>query len=400
MQFPKKTLKDVPLQGKAVLVRTGFDVPLRENDGEMVITDDYRIVKGLPTIKYLLEQDCKIVLVSKLGRPDGVDKALSLEPVAKHLGELLEMDVKFCSETTGPVARHAKKSLKAGEVLLLENLFFDPREKANDLEFAKEVAEMCDYFVQDCFSSAHREQALMSVVNQALPGSAGLLLIEEYEKLTHAVEESEQPRCAVVGGAKIETKIDLLNKLIDTMDSVIIGGALANTFLVAKGVNVGSSKYDKDQVQTAKDILQKLEDKNGVVYYLPDIDVAVSADPKTKQPRKEVSVGKVAPEEWILDLGEESIKKMMELVSESKTVIWNGPIGMTSKPAFADGSRVLAEYLAKNNKKVDSIIGGGDTADFINTLGLVGKMTHVSTGGGASLQLISGQELPAVESLL
>lgn len=400
MQFPKKTINDVPLENKTVLVRTGFDTPLKkDNNDDIVVDDDYRIVKGLPTIKYLLEQNCRIVLVSKLGRPDGVDKSLSLEPVAKHLAQLLDKDVQFCPEVIGPVARQAKKSLKNGEVLMLENLLFDPRERDNSLDFAEEVAELCDYFVQDGFSSSHRENALVSAVTQVLPSIGGLLLVEEYEKLISAVEEGERPRCAIVGGAKIKTKRDLLDELTKSFDLIVVGGAMANTFLVAQGHDVGASVHDKSEVEDAKEIIAKVNSTEGLQLFIPSSGFATAKTVKGNPDREEKRLDSIAEDDLILDLGKPAIIDMLDFIRPAKTIIWNGPIGMTELDGFRLGSAAVLDYMV-NNPGVDSIVGGGDTANFVQDMGQIDNLTHVSTGGGASLQLISGKKLPGVEALL
>lgn len=399
MSFPKKTIKDIPLSGKTVLVRTGFDVPLKSDGDNISVADDYRIVRGLPTIKYLLDQKCKIVLVSKLGRPKGEDPRLSLRPVSSRLEELTKTKVIFCNQAVGNVADQAKKDLKPGQILMLENLLFDSRERDNDIDFASSVASQCDYFVQDGFSISHRNNALVDAIGQVLPSVAGLLLVDEVESIQHALKDSEKPRCAIVGGAKIKTKIELLNRLIDTMDMIAIGGAMANTFYVAQGIEVGSSLYDKDEVDDAKNILEKISNKDNLKFFIPAVDVAVAKSTEKGQPRKEVKLGDVDKGEIILDMGSESSSEFVEFIGQSKTVIWNGPLGMTTLDSFKHGSVAIADHLSES-KSTYSLIGGGDTASFIDEIGLMSEMSFVSTGGGASLQLISGKKLPGVEVLL
>lgn len=391
--FHKKTLRNIDLKDKRVLLRADFNVPLE--DGK--ITDDYRIKKSLPTIRSLLEQKAQIIICSHLGRPDGkVDPTLSLKPIAERLAELIGQEVVFTDTPIGEQLTEELKDQKA-EVILLENLRFYPEEEANDTEFAKNLASLGDVFVQDGFAVVHRAHASTEAVTHYLPSVAGLLLEEEARNITKATEHPKQPLVVIVGGAKIETKLPLLKNLMKHSKRMIIGGAMANTFLLAKGLEVGKSLVDEKEVKTAQEVIDLCMDED-VELILPLIDVAVGSAVDKDTKRRNIETEKVEKDDIILDFGDSSIQSVIENLDGARTVIWNGPLGMTELEQFSKGSKALAEALA--NLNADVVIGGGDTEGFIESLGLMDKYTLVSTGGGASLELMSGAKLPAIEALL
>ncbi len=403
--FNKKTVRDVPLDGKTVLLRADYNVPL---DSSGNIADDYRIVSSLPTLKYLTEErGCRVVIISHLGRPKGVDASLSLKLVAGRLQKLLDKKVQFVPACIGDKVKIATKKMSPGNVILLENLRFHEQEEANDEGFAKRLAKdsHASYFVQDGFGVVHRAHASTSAITQFLPSVGGLLVEREYKSIKGAMLHPKQPLTAVLGGAKIADKIELIDKFINKADQIVIGGAMANTFLLYKGVNVGKSLVDPDEkaiidkiyLDVAKKVgLEKVDD----FLYIPT-DVAVAEKIDKKQPRKEVDVHKVHSDETILDIGTHSIDEIEKRIGTSGTVVWNGTLGYAEILNFAYSSARLALHLAKN-PDITSIIGGGDTADFVLDWDKQkGKsFSLVSTGGGASLELMSGKKLPGVEALL
>lgn len=404
MAFFKQTINTVPLQHETVLLRADYNVPLNA-DG--TIADDFRIRSSLPTVKQLLKDGCKVVIISHLGRPDGKrDPKLTLEPVAQRLAELLGEPVRFVDQTVGDKVRMAIKRAPKRCVIVLENLRFDPREEENNEEFAAALAHSSTarYFVQDGFGVVHRAHASTSAITMYLPSVAGLLLEREYTTITNAMKSPKRPLVAVLGGAKVSDKIGVVNEFIKVADQIIITGAMANTFLAAKGAHLGKSKYEKDEDAVVSSIYEAARkkvgnDKMDDFLVLPtDLSVGSSfAD----QPRKNVSVKEVGDDEMALDIGDDSIETMAAKVSKASTVIWNGTLGMAEFPHFAHGSARLALELA-THPHITSIIGGGDTADFVlkwdSKKG--GSFTHVSTGGGASLELMAGEKLPGIESLL
>ena len=405
--FTKKTVRDVPLDGKTVLIRADYNVPLDKETGK--IADDYRLKASLPTLRYLLEErHVALVICSHLGRPDGkVTPAFSLKQVAEHLSELLGKPVKFVSTSVGDKVKVATKKLQPGEVLLLENLRFHEQEEKNDTKFAKVLARdtHARYFVQDGFGVVHRAHASTDAITQFLPSVSGLLLENEYQHILGAMKSPKRPLTAVLGGAKIADKIEVIDAFIKIADKIVIGGAMANTFLQYRGYNVGKSLVEPDE----KDTLDKIYDdaiakvgreKIDQFIVLPS-DVAVVQEISPKEPRKEVTISNVHDQEIILDIGSKSAKMTEETIGDHGTVVWNGTLGYAEYINFAYASSRLALHLA-THPKITSIIGGGDTADFV--LGWdkqKGKsFTHVSTGGGASLELMSGKKLPGVEALL
>lgn len=399
--FTKQTIRDVDLDGRTVLLRADYNVPVQ--DGK--ITDDYRIKQSLPTVEYLLKHQVRLIICSHLGRPKGVDKALSLAPVAKRLAELLGLPVEFVADAGGPLSREAAAGLKPGGVLLLENLRFFPGEKADDDGFAKQLAALADLFVQDGFAVAHRKDASTDAITRHLPSVAGLLLEKEVTAITKAMEDPERPLMAIVGGAKIADKLDVLNRFIELADFVAIGGAMANTFLAAQGIDVGASLYDKDGLQTAKDILAKATAKAGrhkFTFLTPkDGVVAVDIDEsaKTRVVRWDGTEG-VKADEKILDIGPDSADAIAAAIRGMKTVLWNGTMGVTEVKPFAKGTETIIKAMIDGDHRPRTVVGGGDTVGYVESRGLVDRFSHVSTGGGASLELMSGHKLPAVEALL
>ena len=403
-QFSKQTIRGVNLRGRTVLVRADYNVPLTKKG---TISDDLRIRASLPTLKYLLEQNCKIVIMSHLGRPKGWDMKLSLEVVAKHLAELLGRKVQFVGDCVGDEVRQAVRRAPLGSVILLENLRFYPEEEADDLTFAKSIqrAVRADYFVQDGFAVAHRAHASTHAIALCVPGVAGFLLEKEYTTITKAMKNPRPPLVAIIGGAKVSDKIALIKRLIGKADRILIGGAMANAFLQYRGCNIGKSISESGQEQVIKDIYDKAEKKVGIDHVddflvLPS-DVAVAPDPYSELPRREVSVDKIARDDMALDIGGQTIEAFTKVLATAKTVIWNGPLGYTETKIFSIGSARVALAIAQNKDAV-SIVGGGDTADFILKWdGHDGQsFTHVSTGGGASMELMAGKKLPGIESLL
>lgn len=403
MAFFKRTVKDVPVDHKTVLVRADYNVPLNK-DG--AISDDLRIRASLPTIEYLLKHHAKVVIISHLGRPEGRDASQSLEVVATRLSELLDRQVVFVEDCKGDKVVQAVKKAPANAVVLLENLRYYPEEESNDETFAKAIAKSTGarYFVQDGFGVVHRAHASTDAITHYIPSVSGLLLEREYTTITNAMEKPKRPFVAVMGGAKVSDKITVIEKFVDIADKIVIGGAMANTFLTYKGHNMGGSKVEQGQETVLDGIYKaahkKLDTSIEDFIILPS-DVAVAKEISDSAKRRNVKLGNVAAEDMALDIGDESIERVAEEIQKAKTVIWNGTLGYAELPEFAHGSARLALTLAAN-PKITSIIGGGDTADFVLKWdGEGGKsFTHVSTGGGASLELMSGKKLPGIECLL
>ena len=403
MAFFKQTITSVPLEHETVLLRADYNVPLN-SDG--TIADDFRIRSSLPTVKKLLSDGCKVVIISHLGRPEGRDEKLSLEPVAQRLAELLGESVRFVDQTVGDKVRMAVKRAPKRCVIVLENLRFDPREEVNNEEFARELARCSGarYFVQDGFGVVHRAHASTSAITLQLPSVAGLLLEREYTTITTAMKTPKRPLVAVLGGAKVSDKIGVVHEFIRVADKIIISGAMANTFLAAKGYNLGKSKYEQDENNIIAAIYTAARQKVGAdnvedFLVLPtDLSVATAFE---DQPRCNVNADEIKDNQMALDIGDETIEATVHEVSMAKTVVWNGTLGMAEFSNFAHGSARLALELA-THPDITSIIGGGDTADFvINWDGKKGgSFAHVSTGGGASLELMAGEKLPGIESLL
>lgn len=392
--MPKLSVQDVDLKGKTVFCRVDFNVPL--NDG--VITDDTRIKAALPTIHYLVDQGAKVILASHLGRPGGEAKdELRLNPVATRLSDLLEKPVKKTDEVIGDTVTQAVQALNEGDVLLLENVRFHPGEEKNDPELSKAFADLADVYVNDAFGAAHRAHASTEGIAQYLqPAVAGLLLQKELEILGAALETPKRPFTAIIGGAKVKDKIGVIENLLDKVDNLIIGGGLAYTFIKAKGYEVGKSLLDTGKIDLAKSFMEQAEQK-GVKFYTP-VDVIVADDFSEDANKKVVPITEI-PSDWeALDIGPETIKIYSDVIESSKLVIWNGPMGVFELDAYAKGTLGVAEALAQSEDTY-SIIGGGDSAAAVEKFHLADQMDHISTGGGASLELMEGKVLPGVAIL-
>ena len=390
----KKTVKDIDLKDKKVFVRCDFNVPLDENG---IITDNRRIVGALPTIKYLLENNCKVILCSHLGRPKGeVKPEFSLAPVAKELSRLLDKEVKLAKDVIGESAKELTSNMKNGEIVLLENVRFDAREEKNDPELSKELASMAEIFVNDAFGTAHRAHSSTAGVADYLPAVSGFLIEKELKFLGDALENPERPFVAILGGKKVSDKIGVINSLLEKVDTLMIGGAMAYTFYKAQGYNVGDSICELDKLDLAKELMAKAEEK-GVKLMLPvDTKLGKEFDPNTET--KTVSWTEI-PDGWQgFDIGKETIELYKKELETAKTVIWNGPLGLFEFEAFADGTNEVAKKLAELTN-CTTIIGGGDSAAAVEKAGLADKMTHISTGGGASLEFLEGKKLPGIECL-
>lgn len=386
----KKTIKDVEWQGKRALVRVDFNVPLSGGH----VTDDTRIQAALPTINYLLEQGAAVILMSHLGRPKGgPDPKYSMKVTADHLATLIKAPVHFVEATTGPVAAAAVAQLQPGQVLVLENTRFDKREEKNDAGMAQELAKLGDLFVNDAFGSAHRAHASTAGVADYLPSVAGFLMEKELEYLGGALEKPKHPFVAIMGGAKISDKIAVIEALLQKVDTILIGGGMANTFLAAEGYNMGKSLVEADVLDTAAELMRK-----GAGKLLLPVDLRVAAAFAADAENRIVSIEDV-PAEWMaLDIGPATIAHYANHLSGARTVVWNGPMGVFEFPVFAQGTVAIAEILGDLRDAV-TIIGGGDSAAAVAQAGLEGKMSHVSTGGGASLEFLEGKTLPGVAAL-
>ena len=387
--FNKKTVEDVDVKGKKVLVRVDFNVPLK--DGQ--ISDDTRIQAALPTIRYLLDHDAAVILMSHLGRPKGeVKPEFSLRPAAERLEELLGRPVQFVGETVGPKAEQAAKNLKPGEVLVLENTRFNPGETKNDPELAKKLASMADLYVMDAFGSAHRAHASTEGVAHYLPSVAGFLLEKEIRYLGGTIANPERPFIAIMGGAKISDKIGVIRNLLEKADQVLIGGGMANTFFKAQGYPIGDSLVEEDVLDEAREILKHA----GTKMRLP-VDVVIADAFSAEAESKVMPMGPV-PDGWrIMDIGPQTVEAYAKAIRGAKTVVWNGPMGVFEFPRFAEGTFGVARAVADSD--ATSIVGGGDSVAAINEAGLADKITHVSTGGGASLEMLEGKTLPGLAAL-
>ena len=390
----KKTVRDIDLKNKKVLVRCDFNVPMDENRN---ITDNRRIVAALPTIKYLLEQNCKIVLCSHLGRPKGEFKeGFSLKPVAKELSRLLGKDVVMANDVIGPDAKNKAENLKNGEIMLLENVRFHREETDNDPNFSKELASFGEIFVNDAFGTAHRAHASTEGVTKYLPAVSGFLIEKELKFLGEALNNPERPFIAILGGAKVSDKIGVIDSLLEKVDTLMIGGGMAYTFFKAQGYEVGNSLCEPDKCDLALKLMEKAKEKN-VKFMLP-IDTKIGKEFKPDTESKTVG-WKEIPEGWEgFDIGEKTIEMFKEELKNAKTVIWNGPLGLFEFDQFAIGTNEIAKDLATLN--ATTIIGGGDSAAAVEKAGLGDKMTHISTGGGASLEFLEGKKLPGIEALM
>jgi len=429
--FTKKTVRDIDIAGKTVIVRVDFNVPLDENG---IITDDYRIRQALPTIEHVRGLGARVVLISHLGRPSGPgDAANSLMPCATRLSDLLHLPVKFATDCIGDAAKSVVDSLQPGEVALLENLRYHPEEEANDEAFAKALASLGDVFVQDGFGVVHRAHASTEAITHFLPSVSGFLLEREVDTITNAMEAPDRPLAVVIGGAKISDKIELLDIFIDRADYVAVVGAMANTFLMAEGVEVGASLVERDALDTAKRVLEKARarmQKDRFTFYLPhDVVVAKKVDNTlptrvvdinahtwadiTAYPKQPIAEAyTIESDEWILDVGPITAGSIAGALKLAHTAVWNGTAGVTETKGlngaadpYAHGTKTIAEALvgehAGEKNKPFTVVGGGDTVGFVESVdGLRERLGHVSTGGGASLELMAGKKLPGVEALL
>ena len=389
----KKTVKDIDLKGKKVFVRCDFNVPMDENQN---ITDNTRIKAALPTIKYLLEQNCKIILASHLGRPKGeVKPEFSLKTVAKELSKLLGKDIIMANDVIGEDATSKAENLKEGEIMLLENVRFHREETDNDPEFAKKLASMAEIFVNDAFGTAHRAHASTTGIADYIPGVAGFLIEKELKFLGNAINNPERPFVAILGGAKVSDKIGVIDSLLDKVDTLMIGGGMAYTFFKAQGYNVGNSLCEVEKTDLALEEMKKAKEK-GVKLLLP-IDTKIGKEFKPDTESKTVAWTEI-PDEWEgFDIGEKTIEMFKKELQNAKTVIWNGPLGLFEFDQFAIGTNEIAKTLA--DLDATTIIGGGDSAAAVTKAGLADKMTHISTGGGASLEFLEGKKLPGIECL-
>lgn len=389
----KRTVSDVEVAGKTAVVRVDFNVPL---DKQGHVTDATRIEAALPTIRYLLEHNARVVLMSHLGRPDGkVVESMRMAPVARELERLLGQPVKMAPDSVGPEVERLVRDLQPGEVLMLENLRFHPEEEANDPRFAKQLAALGDIYVNDAFGTAHRAHASTEGIAHYLPAVAGFLMQKELDALGGIVENPEHPFAAIIGGAKVSSKIKVLQKLLTKVDILIIGGGMANTFLKAKGYEVGSSLLEPDKVDVAWDLMRQAQDK-GVQLGLP-IDVVVAQRFEADAPTRVVEVDQV-PEGWtIVDIGPRTVEEFRAVLLPARTIFWNGPMGVFEMPRFAAGTKAIAEILSKSDAV--TVVGGGDSVAAVEQMGYADRMSHISTGGGASLELIEGRTLPGVAAL-
>lgn len=393
----KRSLSDLQaheLQGKKVLVRADFNVPLE--DGR--ITDDTRIRATLPTIRYLTEHGAKVLLTSHLGRPKGHTPNLTLQPVARRLTELLGKNVQMAPDSVGPDVQKMASSLQPGDVMLLENIRFYPEEEKNDPEFAKKLASEADLYVNDAFGTAHRAHASTAGVASYLPAVAGFLLNKEISVMGKALSNPDRPFVAIIGGSKVSSKIGVLENLIGKVDTLIIGGGMIFTFLKAQGFEIGKSLVEPDKIELARDLMNKAAKSNTQI--LLPVDVVVATDIKAEKATGTVDADKLPADQIGVDIGPSSIEAIKQALSSAKTVVWNGPMGVFENPAFAEGTRSVAQFAADITAKgATTIVGGGDSVAAVEQMGLADRFTHVSTGGGASLEFLEGLELPGVSAL-
>lgn len=387
-----RNLHDLDVRGKRVFLRVDFNVPM---DGKK-ITDERRIEAAVPTIEYLLDQGASIIVASHLGRPEGkVVQDFSLEPIAEKLAEVLDRNVEFLAEAVGPEVSKRASKLKPGEIIMLENLRFYPEEESNGVEFARELASLADVYIDDAFACVHRAHASIVGVAALLPSAAGFLVEEEYHTLHGLLEKPEHPFVAIIGGAKVAEKFELLESLLGLADTIVIGGAMANTFLLAHGVDVGASICEPELKARVQDLLEKAAAKQ-VTVILPT-DVVVAASINKGEPTRTVDVHDIEAKDMALDLGPVTAKSIAAALSGAKTVFWNGTLGFTEIEAYAHASTAVAEAIIESGAQ--SIIGGGDTAGFLDQDSNPAKFSFVSTGGGAALELLAGKQLPGIVSL-
>ena len=395
MNYNKKTVRDIDVKGKKVLCRCDFNVPQDKATG--AITDDKRIVAALPTLKYLLEQGAAVIACSHLGKPKGEWKeSLTLAPVAERLSQLLGQEVIFAKDIIGEDAKAKAAALQPGQIMLLENLRFDKGEEKNDPEFAKALASLADVYVSDAFGTVHRAHASTAGVAAYLPAVSGFLIQKELEIMGGALANPKRPLVAILGGAKVSSKIGVINNLLDIADTIIIGGGMAYTFIKAMGGSVGTSLLEEDRLDYCREMMDKAKAK-GVKFLLP-VDTLCAAEFSADAKPELVDTMAIPADRMGMDIGPKTIQQFSDAVKDAGTVIWNGPMGVFEFPAFAEGTRALAKALADTN--AITIVGGGDSAAAVAQLGYADKMTHISTGGGASLEFLEGLELPGVACLL
>jgi phosphoglycerate kinase len=390
----KLSVRDVEVAGKRVLVREDFNVPLDEHGKVVDIT---RLEAALPTIKYLYEEGARIILVSHLGRPKGkVVQRLRMDPVARELSRLLGRPVEKLDSCVGPDVEQAVRELNPGDIILLENVRFDPREEKNDSEFALSLARLADLFVNDAFGAAHREHASTAGVARYLPAVAGDLLVQELKMLDLAVNDPERPFAAIIGGAKVSDKIGVITNLLQRVDYLLVGGGLANTFLLAQGHEIGSSLHERDLVAIARQMMKEAETTARAELLLP-VDVVVAEEVKAGANAQVVAVEDIPPGWMVVDIGPRTQEAFADVIARCRTVVWNGPMGVFEIPSFAVGTRAIAESMAATDAV--TIVGGGESAAAVHQAGLADRMRHVSTGGGASLEYLEGKLLPGIACL-
>ena len=391
----RKTVRDVDVDGRRVFVRADLNVPIE--DGR--ITDDTRIRASLPTIVHLLERGAAVILASHLGRPKGkVNDAMRLKPVADRLSQLLGRPVRMTGDALGPGVQVAVEKLRPGDLLMLENLRFHAAEEANDPEFAASLARLADVYVNDAFGAAHRAHASTEGISHHLPAVAGLLMELEVDALTRLLHRPPRPFHAVIGGAKISGKLEVIEALLSRCQAVLLGGGMANTFLAAKGLELGKSLVEEDQLQSAERIMTEARRKR-VRLMLPT-DAVVAPQIHHRARTQVVAVDAVPRDQMIVDIGPETRRAYTEHLGKARTIFWNGPMGVFEVPQFAEGTNAIARALARRTSSTVTVVGGGDSVAAVEQLGLTGRMTHVSTGGGASLEFLEGKKLPGVEALL
>ncbi len=387
-----KTIRDLSLNDKRVLIRVDYNVPLNEK-GQ--ITDDIRIAKSVDTIRYCLERNARVILMSHLGRPKGAPEAkYSLKPAADHLAKLLGKPVKLLGDCVGPEVEKAVQAMKSGDVVMLENLRFHAEETKNDAAFAKKLASLADVYVNDAFGAAHRAHASTAGVTEYLPSGAGFLMSRELEYLGKAITTPDRPFVTILGGAKVSDKIKLISNLIDKADTILIGGAMAYTFYKVMGIGIGNSKFEPDGVPAAELALRKAKEKNFPLIFPDDRVIAPSIDEASKAKVIDTEI----PDGWSgFDIGPKTVERYKAILANAKTIVWNGPVGLFEVKPFDEGTKALAKFIA--GLKATKIIGGGDTAAAVRAFGLDTQMSHVSTGGGASLEFLEGTQLPGVTAL-
>ena len=393
--YNKKTIEDLEIQGKKVLVRCDFNVPMDEGKN---ITDDIRIRSALPTIEHILDNGGSVILMSHLGRPKGEPKPeYSLKPVAKRISELIGKEVKFADDDfiIGDITKNLAKELKQGEILLLQNTRYRKEEEENDKDFSKELASLGDLYVNDAFGAAHRAHSSTVGIAAFLPSAMGYLMEKEVNFLGKMLTNPERPFVAILGGAKVSDKIGVIENLIDKVDALIIGGGMGYTFLKAEGYEVGKSLLEEDKIDLAIDLIKKAKERN--VEFLLPIDTVVAEKLALDIEYKTVNNNDIPENMMGLDIGEKTIELFIKKIKDAKTIIWNGPMGVFEMPSFAKGTKEIAQAMADSNAV--TIIGGGDSAAAVKQFGLADKMTHISTGGGASLELLEGKMLPGIDAL-